>query len=1330
MAQADDFLSIEGKFSLYKEKTENVKVLVFEAGKQIESFELGKAKRYKLAFDFGQVYQVHFIHDAMVTQIIDVNAKLPPSALELEGFPPFTFDITLFKKESGVNYSELSNPIAFIQYNEVIDHFDANFDAYNSMLSTYTSKVKATESNEEELDREKAYSNAINEADKLFKMNDLKAAKQLYEQAMYFKPGEAYPKEKIVEINQFFINEQKLAQETAAKEKEYQGIISSADKLYKKGDLDEARMEYLKARNLKPNDEYIQYKLEDIQAVKVIKEKDEQYLQLINRADKFFTDEKYEDAKKEFEAALALKPDEKYPPRKLNEISILLDRSEKMKEQQAKVDKAYQDYLSLADQLFNQSKYDEARPNYVNAANIKPDEAYPRKKISEIDQLLAGAEEAEARSRINRELYQSFVKKADEAFAIPNFSLAKSNYEEALNLFPEEVYPKQQLAAIEAQLEKLKKEEDNFGQINQAYQAAIERGDKAFSGSAYVLAKTAYEEALQIKPNEEYPRNKLNEIAGILKNEKLALEQQELHNQQYQTLINEADKKLENKQLISAKETYQSALQLKPGEAYPNSKIIEIDALLAKQLEADSRNKQYSDWVNKGDNHFNQQDYLAAKQAYSQALLLKPDKPYPQERINEIERLLANEEANLELRREQDQAYLQLISKADELYQQKFFEQALPVYKEANVLKPQEVYPPQRIAEIEKQFAGQQAAQDKAYNDWVNQGDALFNATKYSEAKGSYQNALNVKPDKAYPRERINEIERLLADAKDAKEKSRLRDESYARLIAEADINFNKQDYSLALSTYKEALSLKPMEEYPKKQISAIEKQFADQQRAENERERKEIAYLDAIANGDRSFSAKEYSQAKEQYQEALSYKPKENYPLSQIERIEKILAALEAADAEQRMIRNRYEDLIFAGDQAFDKKDYPLSRQKFQEAGRTLPDENYPPKRLKDIEDAIKSDAEYAKNRALDSQYNEQILKADKAYEISDLPEALNYYRAALLLKPLESYPESMIKKILLQQNQQKEEKIAQSKANSSYESYIQMADSLFNLSSYFEARPFYVKASEAIPSEAYPRERLKEIDWILREKNIATSAPLNEDDPYFDALQKADEAFYDGELSVARFYYRQASAARSFEIYPIEQLDLIESRLKNRHLSKLENDYRDHIKKGDEWFSQEEYPSSRFYFRKALGIKPDANYPKIRLNDIDEALRMRKLNEKFAEYEKLMNWAESALLEKEYAVAEFYLEKANRIKGNQLDPVERLKEIERLKDGLLSDEVNEQFNKALEKADEHYLNEDFNSARFFYRKALEYKPQDQHCTKQLEEIQRYFNPAFEPNR
>ena len=92
--------------------------------------------------------------------------------------------------------------------------------------------------------------------------------------------------------------------------------------------------------------------------------------------------------------------------------------------------------------IFEIREYDKSIESYKKAAGLKPTEAYPKNKIEEATRLKSELKQLEA-------TYNKFITDADAAFNAKDYTVAKTNYEQASSLKNEEQYPKEKLLKIE-----------------------------------------------------------------------------------------------------------------------------------------------------------------------------------------------------------------------------------------------------------------------------------------------------------------------------------------------------------------------------------------------------------------------------------------------------------------------------------------------------------------------------------------------------------------------------------------------------------------------------------------------------------------------------------------------------------------------------------------------------------------------------------------------------------------------------------------------------------------------------------------------------------------
>src|SRR5688572_5821461 len=86
----------------------------------------------------------------------------------------------------------------------------------------------------------------------------------------------------------------------------------------------------------------------------------------------------------------------------------------------------------------------------------------------------------------------------------------------------------------------------------------------------------------------------------------------------------------------------------------------------------------------------------------------------------------------------------------------------------------------------------------------------------------------NFEYDKKYLEQMLNGIEAIKEAEKVVKNKERDKDASYVAAVKAGDKAFNLKDYNNAISSYQEALKIKPGESYPGGQITIINKLKAD----------------------------------------------------------------------------------------------------------------------------------------------------------------------------------------------------------------------------------------------------------------------------------------------------------------------------------------------------------------------------------------------------------------------------------------------------------------------------------------------------------------------
>jgi tetratricopeptide (TPR) repeat protein len=284
------------------------------------------------------------------------------------------------------------------------------------------------------------------------------------------------------------------------------------------------------------------------------------------------------------------------------------------------------------------------------------------------------------------------------------------------------------------------------------------------------------------------------------------------------------------------------------------------------------------------------------------------------------------------------------------------------------------------------------AAADKENSEYsaaIAEGDAKFNLQQYEEARILYLKAGNLKPKEQYPKDRISEIEQMILERN-------TKQADFNQLIEAGDRLMETKEYDKAKEKFELALGIFPNEQYPTDKLKEISALLLAEELAVQE------AYNLLLTDADLHFSKKEYPEAKLKYQNALKYKPFEEYPVQKIAEIDRLVTDLEA-------LQTNYSNLITDADRLFKAREYQEAKMKYIEASGLFPEEQYPKTKIEEINLIYKAESE-----RMQQQYDKAIADADKFYSAGVFDQALDSYRVAASVKPDEAYPEQMIGKIL----------------------------------------------------------------------------------------------------------------------------------------------------------------------------------------------------------------------------------------------------------------------------------------------------------------------------
>ncbi len=915
---------------------------------------------------------------------------------------------------------------------------------------------------------------------------------------------------------------------------------------------------------------------------------EEEFAKAMKQGDEAMAANNFQKAVDHFNTALEIKPADPVATARLSDARMRLEGQDADK----KLAEQYAALIKEGDDLFTKKDYEASKGKYTAALDLKETEAHPKQRLKEIETILADLAkkaEEEKKAKELQEKYDAAIAAADAAFNSDQLDEAQAKYTEASGLKPAEQYPKDQIAAIatkRTELAKKAEEEARQKELNEKYQAAIAAGDAAFNGSKWDEATAAYTQASTLKPEESYPKDQLaaiavkkEEAAKLAEEERLAKELQE----QYQAIISAADAAFNTDQLDQAEAKYNEALGLKPDEKYPQDQIAAIATerqQLADQAEQERLAKelaeQYAAIIAEADAAFNSQQWDDAASKYTEASGLKPEEKYPKDQLAAIEKAkadLAQKEAEEQKARELEEQYQSAIASADEAFNSEDWENAIAKYTKASGLKPAETYPKERLALIDQKKAEaaellKQQELDAAYDAAIAAADQAFDSGDLAAARSEYEKASGLKPAESHPKQRIGEIDGLLAEQAKAAEEERKKAELEARyndLIAKADAAFSAEEYSAALNDYKDALQIKPGEQHPTDRIAEINGKLdeaaqakAEEERLLREQQEKETRYNDLIAAADKAFDSQQFDQARSDYNSALEVKPDEAYPKERLAAIDAAIAqraqdeeaarlaaeaeaaerarqaeadSLAAAEAAAAAARQAEADSLAALEaaaaaarQAEADSLAALERARLEEEARLAAE-------MSAADRARMEEEERLRKETAEAEYNAHVAAADRAYSGQEWDLAREEYNAALAVLPDAQHPKDRLAAI--------DAEIARIAEEEQRRLDAQSAEEQARLAAEAEQRRL---EEERLAREEEERQR--------REGERATQ------ERYDAAIAEADLALAELRYQEARDLFAQASDIKPEETYPLTKIDQIDKILADLEKKRIEDE------------------------------------------------------------------------------------------------------------------------------------------------------------------------------
>jgi hypothetical protein len=321
--------------------------------------------------------------------------------------------------------------------------------------------------------------------------------------------------------------------------------------------------------------------------------------------------------------------------------------------------------------------------------------------------------------------------------------------------------------SMQQEIQKLQKLSDGpkaaakeAAELNAKYAEAISSGDKALAAANYALAKEAYNQGLGLKSSEQYPKTKLAEIDKLIadaaakakaEKDKAATDAAEKDRLAKEKAL--ADEKAAKEKADKEKAVADAAAKEKAEKDKAAAEAAEKDRLAKEKAVADAAEKDRA-LKEKAAAEAAEKDKIAKDKAEKEAA--------EKERLAK-EKMLADEKATKE-KAEKEKAASDLAAK-EKAENEKVAAEAAEKAKLARE-KAEKEKAIADAAEKERLVKEEEKRTfEKKFKGFINKGDSAFTAKNYPIAKIAYNDALGMKPNDEYPKNKLAEIDKEIANA-------------------------------------------------------------------------------------------------------------------------------------------------------------------------------------------------------------------------------------------------------------------------------------------------------------------------------------------------------------------------------------------------------------------------------------------------------------------------------------------------------------------------------------------------------------------------------------
>ena len=307
--------------------------------------------------------------------------------------------------------------------------------------------------------------------------------------------------------------------------------------------------------------------------------------------------------------------------------------------------------------------------------------------------------------------------------------------------------------------------------ISERYNAKINEADALYEDLSYSEAKTAYEAALAVIPDDSYALGMIDRIDEIVNSPEFRKIQSDKAkmDKDFDNYIANGENAEASKNYELALANYNKALEIKPNNADAHAKKKNAEDMILYQeqqrkeqerlaaIEAEKqRQANIQNLINAGNQQITEKKYAEAETTFNEVLALDPNNTTATEKLG----IIAGHYE--EIQRQRLENYQNAMSEGDYALASRKYAEAIKQYNIALTNKPGDEIANQRLMEAQQAENMRLASLEGEYNGFITKGDAQFQSKNYDKAIEFYTKAMQVGTGNPYPANKIREIGDIL----------------------------------------------------------------------------------------------------------------------------------------------------------------------------------------------------------------------------------------------------------------------------------------------------------------------------------------------------------------------------------------------------------------------------------------------------------------------------------------------------------------------------------------------------------------------------------------